>query len=304
MNKKILYTVLLLVCGTGLISSCSNDYLDSSQYFKDRLTEEKVFQSKVYSEEWLANVFEELRGINADVASKGITPHNFADGMYYGDRDRDFDPSKNELSYNMFKMGQYTENDKQGTWTQSYRGIRNASTFIHNIHMNTEMSAEEIEDYRGQARFARAYFYWLLLRKYGPIPLLPDEGLDYTKSYDDLAVPRSTYEDCAEYISSEMLLAAQEMKEQGMVRGQESSARATVGAALATRAKALIYAASPLANGNTSGFAGRLTDDQGKPLLSSDYQEEKWAKAAAAARDVIELGLYELYTWKQERMPR
>ena len=295
MNKKILYTVLVLVCSTGLISSCS-DYLDSSQYFKDRLTEEKVFEGKVYSEEWLANVFEELRGINADVASKGVTPHNFADDMYYGDRDSDYDPSKNELSYNMFRMGQYTENDKQGTWTQSYRGIRNASTFIHNIYMNTEMSEEEIDDYRGQARFARAYLYWLLLRKYGPIPLLPDEGLDYADSYDELAIPRSTYEDCAAFISSEMLLAAQEMEARGLVRGQDGSARPSVGAALATRAKVLIYAASPLANGNTSSFAAQLVDDQGNRLLSSDYQEEKWAKAAAAARDVIELGIYHLYT--------
>ncbi len=296
MNKKILYCVLLLVCGTGLISSCTDDYLDSSQYFKDRLTEEKTFQGKVYSEKWLAHVFEELKGINVDVASKGITPHNFADDMYYGDRDSDYDPSKNELSYNNFKMGEYTENAKQGTWTQCYRGIRNASTFIHNIYMNTEMSDEEIEDYRGQARFARAYLYWLLLRKYGPIPLLPDEGLNYEDSYDDLAIPRSTYENCAEFISSEMLLAAQEMEARGMMRGQDGSARPTVGAALATRAKVLIYAASPLANGNSSDFASRLTDDKGNRLLSSDYQEEKWAKAAAAARDVMELGLYELYT--------
>ncbi|MAZ28307.1 MAG: RagB/SusD family nutrient uptake outer membrane protein [Cytophagaceae bacterium] len=296
MTKKIFYTVLILVLGTGFIVSCTDDYLDSSKYFKDRLTEEKVFESKVYSEEWLANVFEELGGINADVASKGLTPHNFADDMYYGDRDSDYDPSKNELSYNIFKMGRYNENDKQGTWTRCYRGIRNASTFIHNIYMNTEMSDVEIEDYRGQARFARAYLYWLLLRKYGPIPVLPDEGLDYSDSYDDLAVPRSTYEECADFISNELQLAAQEMETLGMVRGQDGSARPSVGAALAARAKVLIYAASPLANGNTSGYATRLVDDQGKQLLSADYQEEKWAKAAAAARDVIELGVYELYT--------
>ncbi len=296
MTKRIFNTVLLLVLGLILTVSCSEDYLDSSRYFKDRLTEEKVFESKVYAENWLANVFEELRGINADVASKGVTPHNFADDMYYGDRDSDYDPSKNELSYNMFKMGLYDEGAKQGTWVQSYRGIRNASTFIANIDINTEMSEEEISDYRGQARFARAYLYWLLLRKYGPIPLLPDEGLDYSDSYDDLAVPRSTYEECAEFISSEMLLAAQEMEVLGLSRGQDASARPTVGAALATRAKALIYAASPLANGNKSSYASLLVDDEGKQLLSADYQEEKWAKAAAAARDVIELGVYELYT--------
>jgi len=293
--QKNIYIILLLVLGTSLISSCKKDYLESDQYFKDRLTIEKVFESKVYTEQWLANIFEEFKNINADVASKGNTPHAFADDMYYGDRDSDYDPSKNELSYNNFKMGLYNENDKQGSWTQSYRGIRNASTFIQNVYMNKEMSPVEIEDYRGQARFARAYLYWLLLRKYGPIPLLPDEGLDYTESYDKLAVPRSTYEECAEYISNEMLLAAKEMEVLGMSRGQDGSARPTCGAALATRAKALLYAASPLANGNTSGFAAKLTDDTGQPLLSPNYNEEKWAKAAAAARDVIELGVYELY---------
>lgn len=292
MIKKIY--ILLLVLGAGFFFSCS-DYLDSDQYFKDRLTTEKVFKSKVYSEQWLSHVFQEFMDINADVASKGHTPHCFADDMYYGDRDHDLDPSKNELSYNMFKMGEYNEGDKQDSWVRSYRGIRNASTFIHNIYMNEEMSRDEIEDYRGQARFARAYLYWLLLRKYGPIPIVPDEGIDYTESYDDIATPRSTYEECAEYIATEMQQAAKEMEKLGMRRGQDVIARPTCGAALATRAKVLIYAASPLANGNTAGWAQLLKDDAGRPLLSPDYNEEKWAKAAAAARDVIELGVYDLY---------
>lgn len=294
MQKKIYFMLLFVLC-TTFISSCKKNYLESDQYFKDRITIEKVFKSKVYTEEWLAHVFQEFKGENVDVASKGLTPHNFADDMYYGDRDRDFDPSKTELSYNMFKMGIYTENDKQGSWTQCYRGIRNATTFIHHVYMNTEMTAAEIEDYRGQARFGRAYLYWLLLRKYGPIPLLPDEGIDYTQSYDDIAAARSTYEECAKFIADELLLAAKEMEKLGMNRGQDGSARPSCGAALATRAKVLLYAASPLANGNTSSFSARLVDDVGKRLLSVDYQDEKWALAAAAARDVIELGVYRLY---------
>src|SRR5690606_13841668 len=97
--KKI-YLVLLLVATGTMLSSCKKDYLESGQFFKDRMTTEKVFQSKVFSEEWLTHIFEELRGENAEVASKSFTPFNFADDMYYGDRDRDYDPSKNELSYN------------------------------------------------------------------------------------------------------------------------------------------------------------------------------------------------------------
>lgn len=58
----------------------------------------------------------------------------------------------------------------------------------------------------------------------------------------------------------------------------------------------MIYAASPLANGNNDEFAQLLVDDKGNRLLSPEYSEEKWAKAAAAAKDVMDLGVYELYT--------
>lgn len=295
MIKNIYIIILVLIVGIGY--SCS-DYLESDQYFKDRMTIERVFKSKQYSEEWLAHIFSEFTGANMDVASKG--PGSiytcFADDMYFGDRDKDYDATKTELSYNMFKTGDYSEGYEQDGWQKSYRGIRNASTFIHNIYMNEELSEDEIIDYRGQARFARAYLYWLLLRKYGPIPLLPDEGIDYTESYDDIATPRSTYEECAEYIAKEMAQAAKEMEKLDVTRGgQEASARPSVGAALATRAIALIYSASPLANGNKETWAQQLTDDSGRALLSADYKEEKWAKAAAAARDVIELGTYQLF---------
>jgi hypothetical protein len=292
MNKKT-YILFLTALGTFMMYSCA-DYLESDQYFKDRMTEEKVFSSKTYSEEWLAHTYNFLKDMNADVCSKGHTPHCFADDMYYGDRDVTYDlTNANALSYSRFKLGEYNENEKQDSWENCYKGIRNATTFIHKIHLNEEMSPEEIIDFRGQARFVRAYYYWLLLRKYGPVPLLPDDGVDYTLSYDEIAIPRNTYEECAEYISNEMLIAADEL--QVGRRDASTITRPTRGAALATRAKALLYAASPLANGNQDDFAAALTDDEGKRLLSFEYKEEKWAKAAAAARDVMELGMYELY---------
>jgi hypothetical protein len=90
-----------------------------------------------------------------------------------------------------------------------------------------------------------------------------------------------------------MALAAKDL--QLTRRDEQSIARPTRGAALATRAKVLLYAASPLMNGNTDAFATELVDDQGKQLLSTTYDEKKWARAAAAARDVMELGVYKLY---------
>ncbi len=193
-------------------------------------------------------------------------------------------------------MGEYNENEYNDVWPRCYKGIYQASVFIHNIDMNLTMTTEERLDYKGQARFVRAYLYWILLRKYGPVPIMPDEGIDYTLSYDDLATPpRSSYEEVAELISNEMVQAAKELQ---YIRrnDNENISRPTKGAALATRAYALIFAASPLANGNDDEFARAMVDDQGRRLLSQEYSEEKWAKAAAAARDVMELGTYDLYT--------
>ena len=138
---------------------------------------------------------------------------------------------------------------------------------------------------------------------------MPDEGADYTLDYSELSIPRSTYEEVAEFIGEEMVQAANELQTWSRFTGNTSSenlARPTRGAALATRALAYIYAASPLANGQlangdhpagvSDGFAKSFLDFDGKPLLGLEYDESKWARAAAACRDVIECpSNYELF---------
>lgn len=73
-----------------------------------------------------------------------------------------------------------------------------------------------------------------------------------------------------------------------MDRGANHTSRPTRGAALAARAKVLLYAASPINNPrpeDTERFTD-LVDHDGRCLLAQEYNEYKWAKAAAAARDV------------------
>jgi hypothetical protein len=295
MKKKniILISVFL---GSGILFSSCSDYLDSDKYFEDRITINKVFTSKQRSQQWLAYAFSFLKNENADVVGKEKETNSFtfADDMYYGDRDVNYDSKEwNELSYNTFMQGQYNEDNFNQAWTMCYKGIYQASIFINNIDMNTEMTDKERLDYKGQARFVRAYYYWLLLRRYGPVPIVPNEGIDYTQSYEQIAIPRNSYEEVVDYISNEMIQAAKEI--QYTKRDGENCARPTKGACLATRALALIYSASPLANGNNDTYAKSLVDDKGKELLNSTYKEEKWAKAAAACKDVMELGVYDLY---------
>ena len=314
MNIKNLLLAGTVCCGfSAAITSCTD--LDSDKYFGDRKTLESVFTDEIQANQWLAHAYSFLDGSNFEVCSKGETgnggggswnPFNFADDMYYGDRDNTLGDSKDGdyAKYNSFHEGNYSEAVGQSAWVRCYQGIYQASIFIHNIGMNKKMTKDQVEDYRGQARFVRAYYYWLLLRKFGPVPIMADEGADYTLEYEDLATPRSTYEECATYIADQMLQAAKELKYYS--RDESNCMRPTIGAALATRAIVLTYAASPLANGQlkngqhpanvTDDVAKQLKNFDGTPLLSLTYDESKWARAAAACKDVIDLGVYDLYT--------
>ena len=305
----------LLLLALCLTTSCAD--LDSDKYFGDRKTLESVFTDREQVDAWLAHAYSFLDGCNFEVCSKGATgvdggswnPFNFADDMYYGDRDNTYGDSKDAdyASYNSFREGNYDESVGQNSWVRCYQGINQATLFMNNIDShdwNYDLSLEDRIDRKGQARFVRAYYYWLLLRKFGPIPIMPDEGIDYTLEYDELATPRSTYEECAEWIASEMLKAAGELK---TYRRDESNVmRPTIGAALAVRAIVYTYAASPLANGQlqngqhpanvTDEIAKELKNFDGTHLLSLTYDESKWARAAAACKDVMDLGVYELFT--------
>ena len=285
MKKIILTLSLTAALGVGF-SGCS-DYLDSDYIFDERMSIEDVFSNKDYTNRWLARCYyflgtDELQ----EVCSKKKMPFNFADDMYYGDG-----------GYEGWKQGNYSESgysdNSKSTWQSAYKGIRQTSIFLQNIDKNTLFTQEEIADMKGQAHFLRAYYYWMLIRMFGPVPIVSDETIDYTLDYDEIAQPRNTYDECVDYIVREMETAAQTLP---LTRGSQNITRPTRGAALALRARALLYAASPLFNGKAPAEvqAGMVTR-KGSPLLSSTYDERKWAVAAAAAKDVMDLNVYSLY---------
>jgi len=286
--KKI-YIILSFIAGAGLFLGSCSDHLKSDHLFKDRMSLEDVFMSEDYTREWLAGAYRFLEnGVLADVSSKGYSPFSFADDMYFGDR---------EDVYKIWKNGEYGEDGLWGlggkVWGSCYQGIRQASILLQNIDMNKEMSAKELSESKAEAHFLRGYFYWKLLRLFGPIPLAPDEGFDYMKDYDALATPRSSYDECVEYINNEFLLAAEALP---LRQDLLNVARPTRGAALAMRARLLLYAASPLMNGKGTEVTNEIKDDTGRNLMPDAYDESKWARAAAAAKDVMDLGAYDLYT--------
>lgn len=292
--KKYKYMIagVAAMCATAFLTSCS-DYLDTDKYFKDQQSLEHIFNNKNNTLEWLALSYSRLQGDNIEIGHSDNNPTNFCDDMT-------FNEGNNGDRYRKFKLGEYGDGYSYDTyyknsWPWSYVAIRQASVFIHNAHANDELTQDEIDVLIGEAHFLRGYFYWLLIRKYGPVPIMPDEGADFSESYDNLSYPRNTFDECVDFICKDMIEAAKRLPDR---RNNLNSARPTKGAALAVRAKVLTYAASPLYNGNTE--MADFTDKTGRQLISQQYDERKWAVAAAAGKDFLDYndqaGVYKIHT--------
>lgn len=289
--KKIY--ILSAVLGLSSMLVGCKDYLDSDYIFDERLQTDDIYKNKDYVNRFLAEAYQYLGNTFVqDICCKDGNPFNFADDMAYSDR------TGVSNDYGSWRNGVYSEygtkNNSLLTWTACYQGIRQAALFLKDIDKCTAFTADEVTDLKGQANFLIGYFYWYMLRMYGPIPIIPGDGtLDYMQSYNGLSLPRNTYDECVAEIENRMLTAAQMLP---LTRSAQEIARPTRGAALAVRARTLLYAASPLMNGKApEEYASEMVNDKGERLLPTQYDERKWARAAAAARDVMNLNTYQLY---------
>lgn len=132
----------------------------------------------------------------------------------------------------------------------------------------------------GQIYFLRAYYNLEILKRFGGYPLVKT----VLTTSDDLNIPRSTYDECVDYIVD---LCGQAAELLPITYATNQLGRATKGAALALKARTLLYAASPLFNDPTQ------VDDT---FEHGKYDGSKWEKAAEAAAAVIKLNTYGLYT--------
>lgn len=276
MKKILLYIFLPIVAG-GMFSSCA-DYLDVDKYFYDQLSIDSAFSKRKYVDGWLSNAFEPIQYITE---GEGMRRWMSDDIVKYEGRD--------------YQNGNYSattnNGDSENLLCKAYEVVRKASTFIDNVDRCGELTEVEKADMKGQMRFIRAYAYWSLIRHFGPVPLIPEHGLDVSLSYEELSLPRASLDEIVAFIDQDLVVAARSLP---MVRTVNNMGRPTRGAALALRARILLWVASPLMNGNRDLF--NVKDNHGRQLVPQEYDESKWAKAAAAAKEVMDLGIYELYT--------
>src|SRR5437667_11493957 len=165
-------------------------------------------------------------------------------------------------------------------WANNYSRIRQTNIFLSKIDA-TSFDAALKQRMKGEVYFLRAYFYHNLMRMYGGVPLI-------TKVYglnDDFQVARNSFKETVDFIvaNADSAAALLPLSYTGADVG-----RATKGAALALKARVLLYAASDLysVNPSANAFTGYTTPQDRTAL---------WRAAKNAAQAVMALGIYSLY---------
>jgi hypothetical protein len=156
--------------------------------------------------------------------------------------------------------------------SENYRQILATDTISSSGKASYEKQCEDIELFRQEIRFLRAFYYFELIKRYGGIPLVV-HSLSFK---DNLKIPRADFESCIDFIVNECDAVKDKVTIDWVAVGKPNEhGRVTKGTVLALKSRVLLYAASKYYN------------------KSNDI--EKWEKAAAAAKELIDMHKYGLY---------
>ncbi len=144
----------------------------------------------------------------------------------------------------------------QSLWTTTYQGINRANTVIARVPV---IAMDETLKTRlvAEAKFMRGFYYFTLVRLFGGVPLQVTE----TTSLVNLNIARAPAEDVYKQIIQDFTDAE-----------------------------------SVLPSSYTGADLGRATKGAAKAFLAKVYlTRQEWAKASAKAKEVIDLGVYDLW---------
>ncbi|MDE7344752.1 MAG: RagB/SusD family nutrient uptake outer membrane protein, partial [Alistipes sp.] len=188
-----------------------------------------------------------------------------------------------------FILGEWTPSS---SWNGNYwaylpQRIREAMIFIQNVHPLPEqgISAQEVAYMQAECRFLAAYYWYLLANTYGPVPFKPDYIAPTDFDLAELMEGQRPYYEIIDWCEQEMAAVAKILP--ARYTEARKYGRVTSIMCLAVRARMLLFAASPLVNGNPD-YAGHVNRD-GEHLFSLTADPERWSKAAEACRELIVL---------------
>lgn len=171
-------------------------------------------------------------------------------------------------------------NANSSIWTTCYHGIAYCNMFLdeftglkfedYKLDKNFEAEMYQYNNYQWEARWARAYFYFLLVRQYGGVPLITEN-----LSAEEASVqPRATADEVFAFIDSECAEIVNNITKDygdlgGLAMSPANNGRANNLAVMALRARAALYHASPLFNASNDKSLWQKAAELNKAVIDS-----------------------------------
>ena len=284
--KKVVF-LCLFIAGTFAISSCTSNLEQVETINLDR---ETVFADSAYTARFLSQIY---TNVGYDVKPNRyktefmgwVTQHG---GLQTACDEAAYKVVSDVTNDVMFATGTINPvNVKEDdVWKIAYVNIRRANVFMRYVD-GSPITKSVKQQYKAEARFLRAWYYAMLLRHYGGVPLIGDNIYEVD---DDMKTSRDTYADCVEYIVNECELAARDLPNK--FRGINTG-RATAGSCKGLISRVRLYEASKLFNGSDFGKSAGFP----KELIGHlEYNKERWKTAVDAALDVIKMNTFSIYS--------
>lgn len=289
--KKILNSILVFAAALTL---CSCDgYFDVD--LSDQPTLDEVFSQSTTTHKYLAHCYAYLPKDGEIVGSEGWVVGRSDESRYSWYQ---------WVYYELYRTGNYssaTPDSPEASdpyryfnyFTRYYQAINQCTTFMEWVDKDPQDSPQIKEYMKAEARFLRVFYYYCLFRQYGPVFVWGDKAAD--EGIDAAKVDRNTCEENIDFMVSELdkCIAVLPLT---VKEGGESEAtwqgRATKGAAMALKARLLLWAASPLYNG--AEHLKGMTNINGEKIFPQSYDASKWEAAAKANKDIIDMNMYSL----------
>ena len=282
---------ILLFAASFSLLACDK-YLDRQP--DDALTSDTIWEKRNTTMQYLWNVYSWIPN-DADPAS-----NNEALDCNVSD--------ETSVSFPNSRFGKYLfesqtpDNTFSGTkYRNMYNGIHEAGIFLENVDRCPELTPVQISEYKAEARFLRAYYYFYIMKNYGPTFFNGETSYECLDKDVNL-VDRTAWQPLVDWVCGQLDMAAADLPDTR--EASSELGRATKGAALAIKARLLLYSARPLFNGQVYiGEDGTLTpshmydnvkDREGRQLFNTTYDQNRWEVAAKAAKAVIDLPVYSL----------
>lgn len=277
MKKNIFYIVLFTTAIYFAGCKKSEFLQDGSFSGTNDITEAQLWANPDYARNFLNNVYSVL-----------TDRYNLTDGAILASGSDEAVNSNLNSTINTYNNGTWSPvRTFDDVYSDMYVGIRKANMFLEKVDGSAIIPVDELlpanvpanQTYeaqvarlKGQALFLRAFFEFELLKRYGSFPIVTR-----TLAVDDnLDLPRNTFDQCVKQISDDCEEAISRLPLSPTEWRTTDRGRATQTAAMALKARLLLYAASPQYN------------------PSNDLT--KWQLAADAAKRVMDTGKHSIYT--------